>query len=581
MSANARPWYACGRSVSPPPRLRLRRVLAVVAAAVALLPGTAAADREATRVRIAHGGRSVEVSLAALGLEGARGHAVVRDAARWRTACDALSDELVDDPPFDGDLAVSGDDVVALEPASGEAIDCDALVRAIDARSGASAVVDAPVVARSPRLTSAAIDAARDEVRALLRGPIELDARAPEGSAHAHVVLSPDALGAALRVSVVEGDAPHVDLSLDPAALEASLGPALAALGDRAEDARFAIDPTTDRVRVRPSKPGIQVDARSLFGDASAAAKRPDRKGTLTVARGEPELTTKEAEALRVTGLVASFTTRHPCCQPRVQNIHRMADLVDGALVRPGARFSLNHRVGPRTEKRGFVRAPSIGEGEIVETYGGGVSQVATTLYNAVFDGGYPVVTRKPHSYWFSRYPMGIEATISWPRPDFVFRNDSGAGVLVRISYTDERVTVKLYGDVEGRKVRRFSSKPFDFKPPRVEWEPDEARSVDDPPKVKSAGTRGFRVRVGRDVIFPDGTTKHEERVVHYRGHPRVLVAHPCAIPRGEKGHRSKHCPKPAPPREEAAAPEPTEAPADPPPELEATPEGDGALDGD
>jgi vancomycin resistance protein YoaR len=539
-------------------------------------------------VRITWAEQAIEVPLAALGIATERGRAIVTDERRLREQCDRLSGALGFVPPFDGDLEVTNDDVVPVYPEPGEALDCDALERAIDARvsSGRPLVVRAKAVPVAPSLDGDALDSARAEVKELLRAPVELDATGPWSPAHATVVLDPDAIRVAVRLERDPDDAGRAVLALDPAALGRSLAP-LSALGELAEDARFEIDPATDRVRVRPSRSGLSVDARRLFADASAAAKRSSRKGTLAVGSGEPVLSTKQAEALHIKGLVASFTTRHPCCQPRVTNIHRIADLLDGAVVSPGARFSVNHHVGPRSKKRGFVLAPSIGEGEMVDSYGGGVSQVATTLYNAVFDAGYVVVTRKPHSYYFSRYPMGIEATLSWPRPDLVFRNDSNAGILIRVAYTDERVTVKLYGDVEGRKVKRFRSKPFDFTDPRVEYEPDEALAPDDPPKTVSHGTQGFHVKAGRDVVFVDGTTKHEERIVRYRGRPRVLRAHPCAIPRGEKGHRKKGCPKPAP-REEVAASAPEEkdmpepAPTDDAPwDVNAPVPPDAVIDGD
>jgi hypothetical protein len=298
-------------------------------------------------------------------------------------------------------------------------------------------------------------------------------------------------------------------------------------------------------VRVLPGRSGLRLDAAALFAAADDAAKKADKKGTVAATKGEPALSTTKAEALQLKNLVASYTTRYPKNQPRVTNIHRIVKLLDGAVVEPGDRLSVNRHVGKRTVKRGYVLAPSIGEGEIVETVGGGVSQVATTLYNAVFDGGYAVVSRKPHTRYFDRYPMGVEATLSWPRPDFVFRNDSKAGVLIKASVTDDSVTVKLYGDNGGRKVKRIVSKTFDPTEPRVDYEPDESLAIEKT-KTKDAGTKGFSVRAGRDIVFPDGTTKHEERKVVYHGRPRVIVAHPCAIPKGEKGHRKKGCPKPS-----------------------------------
>ena len=113
-------------------------------------------------------------------------------------------------------------------------------------------------------------------------------------------------------------------------------------------------------------------------------------------------------------------------------NIHKIADTVDGAIVKPGATFSLNGYVGPRTVEKGYVLAPMIFDGEFRDDVGGGVSQFATTMYNAIFFGGYRFGTHKAHSYYISRYPAGREATVSWQHPDLSFTNNSSAGILSR-----------------------------------------------------------------------------------------------------------------------------------------------------
>ena len=145
-----------------------------------------------------------------------------------------------------------------------------------------------------------------------------------------------------------------------------------------------------------------------------------------------PRVSTEAARGLGVVEEISTFTTRHPCCQPRVTNIHAIADIVDGYVVLPGETFSLNTVVGERDTARGFVAAPMISAGKYEDSVGGGISQFATTMFNAVFFAGLEDVQHKPHSYWISRYPAGRESTVSFPQPDFRWRNDSGHGVLVR-----------------------------------------------------------------------------------------------------------------------------------------------------
>ena len=198
--------------------------------------------------------------------------------------------------------------------------------------------------------------------------------------------------------------------------------------------------------------------------------------------------------------LVSEFTTYHPCCQSRVTNIHLIADAVDGAVVQPGEKFSINSHVGKRTEAKGYVPAGAIVGGEIVccdhpANIGGGTSQFTTTLYNAVFWGGYEDIYHKPHSIWFSRYPVGIEATLGYPGPDLVFRNDTLAPVYIDTSYTSGSVTVRLYGNNEGRVVTGYTT-----------------GSV----TTKDGGT----VRVTRTIAHPNGSVETQRWAHRYNPLP-------------------------------------------------------------
>ena len=156
--------------------------------------------------------------------------------------------------------------------------------------------------------------------------------------------------------------------------------------------------------------------------------------------------------------VVSQFTTYHSCCESRVTNIHIMADQIDGMTVLPGQRFSVNAALGPRTEAKGYVPAPILLDGDSYccdhpLNIGGGTSQFGTTIYNAIFYGGYEILDHKPHSRYIDRYPLGIEATLGYPWPDVVFRNDTFTPITIDTSYTSTSITVRFLGDDLGRTV--------------------------------------------------------------------------------------------------------------------------------
>ena len=151
------------------------------------------------------------------------------------------------------------------------------------------------------------------------------------------------------------------------------------------------------------------------------------------------------AESLGITDLVAEFTTPFRPGQDRVRNIARISELTRGVVIEPGQRFSVNGHVGPRTLNNGFVPAAMILDGVFVDSVGGGISQYATTLFNAAFFAGLEFIDYQSHSIYLSRYPYGREATVSYPAPDLVIENNTPYGVMLWPTTADDSITVRLY----------------------------------------------------------------------------------------------------------------------------------------
>ena len=150
-------------------------------------------------------------------------------------------------------------------------------------------------------------------------------------------------------------------------------------------------------------------------------------------------------ESLGIVELVGTFTTKHACCQGRVTNIQLFAELMRGVVVEPGESLSLNGHVGRRTEEKGFVEGGFIEKGVLIDDIGGGVSQFATTIFNALIHAGMDIDEYQTHSLYLSRYPFGLDPTISFPKPDLRFTNPTPFGVLIWPTYTDTSITVEIY----------------------------------------------------------------------------------------------------------------------------------------
>ena len=484
--------------------------------------------------------------------------AVVRiDRARFAVALQKVEGELIDDLPRLGSIVIESGVARAVPAAPGRKIAVDAALAACTGavafgQTGKGVVLTARTL--TPVLAPGTLERALALATRVLSRPVVLETEARR------LEIAPAELGG-LLLSRVAGD--EIELVLEPERFDTWLSTQRPRLETPARDASFDISPQ-DEVRVVPGEAGVQLHGDDVAKALWAAAQTDERRGVLPIAREpNPVRSTEQAEKLGIRKLVGSFTTRHPCCQPRVDNIHRIATLLDGLVVEPGQTVSLNAIVGPRTQKNGFVLAPSIEDGEMIDSVGGGVSQFATTIFNALFHAGYDIIERQPHTYWFPRYPMGHDATLGLPRPDLVFKNDSAAGLLVKTSFTKTTVTVKLYGDTGGRRVTSGVSERRDIVPPALELLPNRDVPPDEE-EVKEGGMIGWSVIASRTVTFADGTKKEEKRKVTYKPKPRRVEVHPCKIPKGLPGATGERCPEPElteePAAEPAAAP-PSEMP--------------------
>ena len=197
------------------------------------------------------------------------------------------------------------------------------------------------------------------------------------------------------------------------------------------------------------------------------------------------DFTTEEAQALGIKEQISSFTTRFTSPASGT-NIRVVAAEVDGALVMPGETFSLNTFTGPRGTAQGYVEAAVIQNGELSKAVGGGISQFATTMFNAVFFAGLEDVYHKPHSFYISRYPAGREATVYEGAIDLQWRNDSDTGVYIDTTWTPGSLTVAFYG------TKRFEIEAIEG--PRTNYrQPTDQDKVDDGKCTPAAGDPGLR----------------------------------------------------------------------------------------
>ena len=391
--------------------------------------------------------------------------------------------------PREGVLGFDAGSITTVKPRVGQALDPEttreALVAAYLAEDAEAPELD--LVQAQPDIDESDVAEARETfANTAVSGSVTLSFDKTT------IKLYPKDFTPALSLAPVEGElVPQLDAAKLAEVVSANV------VADGAPvDATVAL--VGGRPKVIPAKPGVTYHQQQIDAGFLALVAAPEGERTLTVDAkvAKPEFTTKDARALQVKERVSTFTTYYPYAEYRNVNIGRAAELVNGTVLEPGETLSLNDTVGERTRENGFTEGYIISDGILVSDLGGGVSQMATTTFNAMFFAGLEDVEHHTHSFYIDRYPVGREATVAWGSKDLQFRNDTPYGVLVSAHVTP--ATVSTSGVVT---VSMYSTKYWNIttsESERYNVTKAKVRKVDTKQCHANEGYGGFDIDVKR-----------------------------------------------------------------------------------
>ncbi|MDX3106748.1 VanW family protein [Nonomuraea angiospora] len=414
--------------------------------------------------------------------------------------------EAADKKPHEGRVSFAGLEPKARQPEDGVLLDREDAVRRIgDAFLQGGGNVVLTLRPAKPVTTAEAVETALTKAKQAVSAPITLtvggkQAQIPPAMIAANLTYTSDGAG---------GLAPQFDVKAVLAALEGSLVDA----AQQPRDATYDI--VNGKPVLVPARTGRGVndkllarDAERLF-DEGGSRTIPVRLGVVA-----PTVATEQVRDLGIKETVGAFTTSFDAGQPRVKNIQRMAQELDGRLVKPGETFSINDVVGERTVEDGYVEAGQIVGGRMVSIVGGGVSQFATTMYNAAFFGGFDLVEHQPMDYYAPRYPPGRDVALLYPDTDLKWRNDSDFGVLIKTAFTETSVTVTLWSTKRYDEVEAVTSEKRDVRPFRTE-------TSSAPGCLPTVGEQGFTIDVTR-VFHQDGKVVKKDKKLTTKYRPQT-----------------------------------------------------------
>ncbi|MGH3362688.1 MAG: VanW family protein [Nocardioides sp.] len=390
--------------------------------------------------------------------------------------------------PRDGDVRFVNGQVRIVQPRPGEQIDAAQARAELEAAYlQEEGTADLDLSPTQPTVDDADVRAfVQDFANPAMSAPVSLIFD------KSRYTLTPRQYDDALGATVDDGE---LRPELDEKKLLALVDKALAAHGAPVDATVRLVD---GKPQVVPDRPGVTYERADVEETFLELVRRPsgERERNVKATLAQAEFQTKDARKLRIVERVSQFTTYYPHAAYRNTNIGRAAELVSGTVLKPGETFSLNETVGERTRANGFTKGFIIEDGIYKEDFGGGVSQMATTTFNAMFFAGLEDVEHKTHSFYIDRYPLGREATVAWGSVDLRFRNDTPYGVLI-----DARVTPSTVSSSGVVTVRMFSTKYWDITSSvsdRYDFVEEDTRRLDSKDCYPNDGYAGFDVDVTR-----------------------------------------------------------------------------------
>ncbi|HCD4227360.1 TPA: VanW family protein [Corynebacterium striatum] len=338
--------------------------------------------------------------------------------------------------PKDGMLELNNGQLKVTKPVLGQTVEPDDLKNSITENWLDPAGVEVEPVEVEPAINDDAIEAMRTgDVAKALDNPLTIN-----GENNVAGTLRKDEIAQFVSIEAKDG---KLELKVDTPKAQQLFEERMDGASVPGENAKIAFN--GGRMVVTPSVDGSVIDWEKTLKDFDKRVKGDERTWDADYKPDPAEYTTEMAEKATFNDTVSEFSTGG-FSGASGENIRRVAAQVDGAVVNPGETFSLNGYTGPRGTAQGYVESGIIINGHSGTAVGGGISQFATTLYNAAYFAGFEDVAHTPHSYYISRYPAGREATVYEGSIDLQFKNTTNTPVRIETSFGGGKITVRFKG---------------------------------------------------------------------------------------------------------------------------------------
>jgi vancomycin resistance protein YoaR len=439
----------------------------------------------------------------------------------------------IDQPLAEASLELEGTNVVAKAGQVGRELKIEATMVYLGAQLQTFTDGEVSLVVQEIQPQILDVSAQADAARQVLSQPLTLSIQNSTDGDPGPYVYDAQVLASLLGVQRAQnGTQTEAHVVLNSEGLRNLLNPIKAEVDRAPSNAKFIFNDDTKQLDLmEDSKTGRAMDVNASIATINDALFRGEHTVSLVINEAQPKIPgAATGQELGITELIASETSYfYGSSQERIQNIKAAAERFHGVMIAPGEIFSMGAAMGDVSLENGFAEALIIFGGRTIKGVGGGVCQVSTTLFRAVFNAGFPVVERYSHAYRVSYYEMtasgavdpdlaGLDATVYFPLVDFKFKNDSPYWILMEtyVNESGRSLTWKMYSTSTGRTVSWNTTGPVNIvpaPPPLLEENPElkknEMKQVD-------YAANGADVTVTRTVSQDGAVLFQDQFVTHY-----------------------------------------------------------------